>query len=79
MNIERDFEIRRNGGVPPQDDVKADSDFFGTGTDGAAGEVNEEKKAQVEELRKKMAQANSLAEDEENEANFKEMTEKLTR
>ena len=46
---------------------------------GAAKQVSEEKKAEVEALRKQMAEANSLAEEEENSANFKEMTERLTR
>jgi len=51
MNVARDFEIKRNGGEPPQDvpsnnDLGADSEFFGAGDNVAAqGDVNEEKRA----------------------------------
>ena len=57
MNIKRDFEIKRNGGEPPEEEIKdaslnADPDaaFFSTTQGGSS--LSEDKKAEIEALKK---------------------------
>ena len=84
MNIKRDFEIKRNGGEPPEEEIKdasqnADPDaaFFSTTQGGSS--LSEDKKAEIEALKKQMSEANSLAEEEEDSQNFQMLTSQLTR